>query len=523
LSSIPTILAQSIPSWWWLQHVPAMVFIFCFGACVGSFLNVVIYRLPAGMSVITPPSRCPTCGARLRFFRENLPILGWFMVRGKCRYCGVKVSSQYMLIELLMALTFLGLYVVLFALNPRTSYWSEIGGAWWHYNTIVRAWPAYIAWAFLLASLVAMTIIDARTFTIPLQIPLFITATAFVAYPLQAILPLRPVIVQTWPIPGVGWTGLLMSVGGMLGLLFAYTLLRIGKLRYSFADYNDYLPPPADSAAPASRSPDAGEVTAFELVFALPLVVAIITAGVLGPIGCVLAGIAAMVIIVLSCKARGINFGPDAVPSGEDVLAADYPHARREMMVELVYLAPCIVLMTIGFFIGRGMTGVPSDLLQAVGVTFAGYLMGGGLIWGIRILGSLAFNKEAMGLGDVHLLAAVGAVLGWSDPILVFFLAPFFGILWAGFAIGLGSIFRKARRELPYGPHLALATLAVILCRPWINSGFARFMPGVPFPPSPGFIAAPGALASPAPPARASRAVSAADPSPRPAGATPSP
>ena len=57
------LLAQTIPSWWWLQHVPAMVFVFCFGACVGSFLNVVIYRLPAGMSVISPPSRCPTCGA----------------------------------------------------------------------------------------------------------------------------------------------------------------------------------------------------------------------------------------------------------------------------------------------------------------------------------------------------------------------------------------------------------------------------------------------------------------------------
>ena len=77
-------LAQKVPLWVML-HVPTAVFIFCFGACVGSFLNVVIYRLPAGMSVITPPSRCPTCGGRLRFFRENLPILGYFMVRGKCR------------------------------------------------------------------------------------------------------------------------------------------------------------------------------------------------------------------------------------------------------------------------------------------------------------------------------------------------------------------------------------------------------------------------------------------------------
>ena len=63
---------------WVLQHLPVMIFVFCLGSCVGSFANVAIYRLPAGMSVVSPPSRCPTCGARLRFFRENLPILGWF-------------------------------------------------------------------------------------------------------------------------------------------------------------------------------------------------------------------------------------------------------------------------------------------------------------------------------------------------------------------------------------------------------------------------------------------------------------
>jgi leader peptidase (prepilin peptidase)/N-methyltransferase len=137
---------------------------------------------------------------------------------------------------------------------------------------------------------------------------------------------------------------------------------------------------------------------------------------------------------------------------------------------------------------GNGSAHVPSQFLQAIGATFAGYLMGGGLIWGIRILGSLAFGREAMGLGDVHLLAAVGAVLGWSDPIVIFFLAPFFGLLWAVFSKGLGSIFHTVRRELPYGPHLAVATLALIVCRGPINWAFATFMPNVPFPPAPGFV-----------------------------------
>ena len=87
-------VAQNVPLWVY-QHVPSLLFVIGVGACVGSFLNVVVYRLPAGMSVISPPSRCPSCGVRLKFFTENLPIIGWFLVRGKCRTCGTKVSPQY--------------------------------------------------------------------------------------------------------------------------------------------------------------------------------------------------------------------------------------------------------------------------------------------------------------------------------------------------------------------------------------------------------------------------------------------
>src|SRR5688572_16956781 len=112
-----------MPMWWWLQHLPLALFVFCFGACVGSFINVVIYRLPAGMSVISPPSRCPICGARLKFFHENLPILGYFFVRGKCRYCKAPISAQYMIIELLMALAFLGLYAAFFMVRPSSHWW----------------------------------------------------------------------------------------------------------------------------------------------------------------------------------------------------------------------------------------------------------------------------------------------------------------------------------------------------------------------------------------------------------------
>ncbi len=72
------------------------------GACVGSFLNVCIYRWPEGLSVIRPRSRCPVCETPIRA-RDNLPVLGWLLLRGKCRECGTRISVQYPLIELTTA------------------------------------------------------------------------------------------------------------------------------------------------------------------------------------------------------------------------------------------------------------------------------------------------------------------------------------------------------------------------------------------------------------------------------------
>ena len=405
-----------MPSWFQLHmpHLITLVFVFCFGACVGSFLNVVIYRLPMGMSVTTPPSRCPTCGARLRFFSENLPIVGWLLLRGKCRYCGVKISPQYMTIELLIALMFAGLYMLFYMVPPGVSWWGEIGGQWWYRNGPVRTAPTFIAFAFLIAGLVAMTVIDARTFTIPMQIPLFLTFTAFLAYPLQALIPLQPTASQTWPIQSVGWQGTAAAMGGMLGILIGLYLLKSGRLRYSFADYHTY------------------------------------------------------------------------VREGEAL--AEYPHARREMGVEVLYLLPCLAGMTAGWLLG-GMFGnaSPPVLVQALGASFMGYLVGGGLVWGVRILGSLAFGREAMGLGDVHLMGAVGAVLGWFDPIIIFFLAPFSGLTWAIVSKGIAALFKKVRRELPYGPHLALATGVLIFCRPAVQHLWAMLFPMIPWP-QPGLV-----------------------------------
>ncbi|MEO7217922.1 MAG: prepilin peptidase [Gemmatimonadaceae bacterium] len=87
------------------------VFAFAFGACIGSFLNVCISRWPAGMSVVSPPSRCPNCERAIRAY-ENVPILGWLGLRGRCAGCAEPISPQYPLVELLIALVWLSSAVV---------------------------------------------------------------------------------------------------------------------------------------------------------------------------------------------------------------------------------------------------------------------------------------------------------------------------------------------------------------------------------------------------------------------------
>jgi leader peptidase (prepilin peptidase)/N-methyltransferase len=98
------------------------------GLLIGSFLNVVIWRVPRGESVVRPPSACPSCGHEIRA-RDNVPVLGWLLLRGRCRDCGHRISARYPLVELgcgvlfaVMALRF-GAHAVL----PAYLYLAAVG------------------------------------------------------------------------------------------------------------------------------------------------------------------------------------------------------------------------------------------------------------------------------------------------------------------------------------------------------------------------------------------------------------
>jgi leader peptidase (prepilin peptidase)/N-methyltransferase len=88
-----------------MASAPEIVIAALVGAAIGSFLNVVIYRLPAGESIVKPRSRCPHCGTQLSSL-DNVPIVSWLVLRGRCRHCSARISVRYPVVELLTAATF---------------------------------------------------------------------------------------------------------------------------------------------------------------------------------------------------------------------------------------------------------------------------------------------------------------------------------------------------------------------------------------------------------------------------------
>ena len=118
---------------------------FVFGTIVGSFLNVCIHRLPHDMSIVLPASHCPACQTPLRAF-DNIPLLSFLVLRGRCRYCNVKISWRYPLVEGLNGLAYVSA-VVKFGLEPAT-----------------------LVYALLLSTLIVVTFIDLDHQIIPNEI-----------------------------------------------------------------------------------------------------------------------------------------------------------------------------------------------------------------------------------------------------------------------------------------------------------------------------------------------------------------
>jgi len=118
------------------------IIIFVFGLVIGSFLNVCILRIPVAESVVLPPSHCPSCGTPIKPY-DNIPVVSWLVLAGRCRKCKVRISAMYPMVELATGLLFLACYLV-FGFNAEA-----------------------LKWAIFAALLVVLTITDLRERILP--------------------------------------------------------------------------------------------------------------------------------------------------------------------------------------------------------------------------------------------------------------------------------------------------------------------------------------------------------------------
>ena len=251
--------------------VAVSVFVFLAGLCIGSFLNVCIWRIPRDESIVWPGSHCPACNHAIAPW-DNLPLLSWVFLGGKCRHCRAPISPRYFVVELLTGTLFAGLWLV----------------HGWTLQT-----PVYL---FFTAALILGTFVDFD----------------------HLILPDR------------------VTIGGMV----------------------------------------AGPI----LSFAFPAL--------------------------------------------------------------------------------QGQT----ERLPALVQSLIGLAVGYGLLWLVATIGRAILKREAMGMGDVKLLGAIGACLGWPAVLFTIFVSSLSGTLLGFTLIALGK--KELQSKIPYGPHIALAAVLWMFCGP---------------------------------------------------------
>ena len=388
-----------------MLHVIFILFLFALGACVGSFLNVVVWRLPRDESIVSPPSHCPKCQTPLAW-RDNIPVFGWILLRGKCRYCAQPISPRYPVIEFITGATFVLYYVLYFIVQQGPCPPVQ--------PLVPRAldfrldWPIYLLHMYLLATLLAASLIDAELFIIPVEMTWWAAAVGIVVHALVD----RPTV------PGalvVGAPAAAIAAGGALGLIVSLILLKRNLIPTSFAE-----------VAPLMEHERERQMAE---------------------------------------AARARAEGREPPPEQPDMTPAQI---RGEVRKEIIFLLPPLILAIIAVVLYAKVPALKQawDSLMRVktisvsGMSGAvlGALVGGLVVWVTRILGTLGFGREAMGMGDVHLMFGVGAIAGAGASTVAFFVAPFFGIVVALYMLATGT-----RRELPYGPYLSLGTAFVMI------------------------------------------------------------
>ena len=364
----------------WAAYLTLLAFFF--GACIGSFLNVCIHRIPLGESVVHPRSHCPGCGHMIAWY-DNIPLLSWLALRARCRGCGTRISPRYFLVELLTGILFL-----------------------WVWNLYGLSGQTLAGW-LVVSGLILGTFVDFEHLILPDRV----TIGGMILGPLFSML-----------VPALHghttWLGALIQslLGLAAGFLVLYAIAEIGKLALG-RKRETPKEPVALSFAPAAEGTE-------------------------GP----------------AMQLGGEDWPwEDLFSRASDAWTFDCTSAAlagRELGATTVRLHPE----------GFAVNGEEHPREDLPGLTAQ--------------VASYVFPREAMGFGDVKLMGAIGAFFGWPAVLFVLMLASISGAVTGALLMLIGR--REWQGRIPFGPHLALATLVWLLGgRIWWAAYFAWMAGGL--------------------------------------------
>ena len=344
--------------------VPSIVFIF--GAFIGSFLNVCIHRLPRNESIVTPPSRCYSCGTRVQWY-DNLPIISYLILGGRCRWCGAGFSVRYLVMELVAGALTVGVMCWVFdrgnheVLSPWL-HWAWGGSPIADLAARACAGAAVLSLAFYL---LVSAMIDYEHFIIPDEL----TKSFQLAAPVLAVM-----------------TGANLAYGDAGWLA------------------NWLVPPQSLQSAPHAIDVTPGRF----LTNLLEL------------------GFVVLALLSLSLVAAGRIYR--RYSSWEQPWT---PEDQRGLSIGVWWFSGCTLVGLLAVtLVVLTKPGAWWSLLALQGAqSLCGSMAGWLSLYLVGLLGTLAFKRNAMGFGDVKFLAPIGAFLGPIGVVYAFFAAALVGTI----------------------------------------------------------------------------------------------
>lgn len=443
-------------------------FVAAFGAVVGSFLNVVIHRLPRGMSVARPRrSFCPACEQSIRA-GDNIPVFSWLRLSGRCRSCRNPIPIRYPIVELLAVLVCVMTWDAL-----------VIGGVLRDVSASASSVPLVFGYGALFVGLVAASAMDVEDYLIDVRVTNLLMGIGIAAHALRGLMAAAPAQSGFGPASA--------SAALAAALAWGLTALWLARRENEPSDSAGDSPMPEE---PPEASPTPGEQPSVVVswpVWLLLLAVASVAAltawgwgreGLLAFSPSQQRAFAGVFILMVVLIAAGMSHRPADVEIMQ-TLQREQPRARHVALVEFTRLLPAVLAAVAVFVALRARSGPALEwntlaphlgprlaaTAAGAGQALAATLLAAAIGWTVRIVFTLAFGKEAYGVGDIYLMAAIGAVAGPWLVAISFFLGAMLALVGAA-AFWL----RKGSRALPFGPWLSLGALAGL----WVHDALVR-------------------------------------------------